>query len=115
MMPFSDFKVGPARGVFAGLGKHWNAVLDDAQSYEGLRRAIVKQNDPDIGRFVEAVRRYAGVCSSGEYRLLLAVCALCDFGHLADDLSGSSTWQNITRGCDQEFRAAIAACIEAAA
>jgi hypothetical protein len=26
----------------------------------------IAHNDPDIGRFVTAVRRYAGVCSSGE-------------------------------------------------
>ncbi len=112
-MAFSDFKIGPARHLFAALGKDWVAVLDGAQSYEGLRRAILGYNDPD-GRFVRAVRRYVGVCSSGEFSLLLAVCALSDFGHVADDLSRGTAWQNITRGCDREYRAAIAACVEAA-
>ena len=113
-MTFSDFKIGPASHLFAALGRDWAAVLDGAQSYEGLRHAILECDDGDVGRFVRAVRRYAGVCSSGEFSLLVAVCALADFGHVADDLSRGTAWQNITRGCDQEYRAAIAACVEAA-
>ncbi|MBR0749983.1 hypothetical protein JQ582_39345 [Bradyrhizobium japonicum] len=113
-MKFTEFKTGPARSVFAGLGKDWAAILDEAYSFEELRREIVFHNDRDVGRFVAAVRRYAGKCSSGEFRLLLAVCALADFGHVADELSGGRAWQDITRGCDLRFRAAIAACVEEA-
>jgi hypothetical protein len=109
-MLFSDFKQGPARGVMAALGKDWLAILDNTESYEELRHAIVEHNDPDTGRFVRYVRRYAGVCSSGEFRLLLALCCFADFGHVADEMSAGTTWQNIVRGCDNEFRAAIAAC-----
>jgi hypothetical protein len=47
-------------------------ILGDAQSYEELRHGILEHNDPDHGRFVRAFRRYAQVCSSGEFRLLLA-------------------------------------------
>jgi hypothetical protein len=43
-----------------------------------IRREIVFHNDRDVGRFVAAVRRYAGKGSSGEVRLLLAVCALAE-------------------------------------
>jgi hypothetical protein len=38
---------------------------------------------------------------------------LADFAHVADELSGGRAWQDITRGCDLRFRAAIAACVEA--
>jgi hypothetical protein len=111
-MSFSDLKVGPARHLFAALGADWATVFNAAQSFEGLRYAIVRHNDPDVGRFVRAVRRYAKVCSSGEYRLLLAICSLADFGHVADELSAGLAWQNIVRGCDREYRAAIAACVK---
>ncbi|MBR0999301.1 MULTISPECIES: hypothetical protein [Bradyrhizobium] len=113
-MKFSEFKTGPARSVLAGLGRDWVAILDEANSFEELRREIVFHNDADVGRFGAAVRRYAGKCSSGEYRLLLAICALADFGHVADELAAGRAWQDITRGCDLRFRAAIAACVEAA-
>ncbi|MFQ3451794.1 hypothetical protein PMN64_00495 [Bradyrhizobium sp. UFLA01-814] len=113
-MKFSEFKHGPARHLFAGLGGEWLAIFDGTHSFEELRFAIIDRNDKDVGRFVRAIRRYAGFCSSGEFRLLLAVAAFADFGHVADDLSGNTTWQNITRGCDADYRAAIAACVMAA-
>jgi hypothetical protein len=109
---FSDFKVGPARHLFAALGADWATMFDAAQSFEGLRYAIVRHNDSDVGRFVRAVHCYAKICSSGEYRLLLAICALVDFGHVADELSAGLAWQKIVRGCDGRYRAAIAACVE---
>lgn len=111
-MSLSEFKIGPARHLFAALGGDWSTVLDDSQSYEDLRRAIVLHNDPDVGRFVRAARRYARVCSSGEFRLLLAICAFADFGHVADEMSTGTAWQNIVRGCDRHYRSAIAACVE---
>ena len=113
-MEFTEFKSGPASSLFAGLGKDWAAIREEAYSFEHLRRTIIHYNDRDVGRFVAVVRRYAGKCSSGEYRLLLAVCALADFGHVADELAGGRAWQDITRGCDHRFQAAIAACVEAA-
>ena len=63
----------------------------------------------ELGRFVKAARSYAKTCSSGEPRLLLAVCAAVDFAYLADDLAGGRAWQDITAGCDLRYRAAIAA------
>lgn len=113
-MDFAEFQNGPARSIFAGLGREWAAILEQAGSFEHLRHMIVSHNDRDIGRFVKAVRRYAKTCSSGEYRLLLAICAFADFGHVADELVAGRAWQDITRGCDLSFRAAIAACVEAA-
>lgn len=113
-MNFAEFKLGPARSIFAGLGTDWAVILDEAYSFEELRQEIVFHNDRDVGHFVAAVRRYARKCSSGEYRLLLAICAFADFGHVADELSGGRAWQDMTRGCDLRFRATIAACVEAA-
>lgn len=113
-MNFTEFKSGPARGIFAGLGTDWAVLLEEAHSFEELRQEIVFHNDRDVGRFVVAVRRYASKCSSGEYKLLLAICAFADFGHVGDELAGGRAWQDITRGCDRRFRAAIAACVEAA-
>ena len=63
---------------------------------------------------MKAVRRYAKSCSSSERHLLLAVCTVCDFGHLANDLAADRAWQDITTGCDARLRAAIAACVMAA-
>lgn len=113
MMLFSEFQRGAAQHVFAGLGEQWLTILRQAGSYEDLRSTVVRVNDKDIGRFVAAVRRYAGKCSTGEFRLLLAICSLCDFGHIADEFASGHAWQNIARSCDREFRAAIAACVEA--
>jgi hypothetical protein len=114
LMDFLEFKNGPARSLFAGLGEDWAALLEQASSFEHLRHMVIGHNDRDIGRFVKAVRRYAKTCSSGEYRLLLAVTAFADFGHVADELAGGRAWQDITRGCDLRYRAAIAACVAAA-
>ena len=86
-MNYDEFKSGPARSVFAGLGRDWATILQEAYSFEHLRRTVIDHNDCDIGRFVKAVRQCAKTCSSGEFRLLLAVCALTDFGHIADELA----------------------------
>jgi hypothetical protein len=113
-MEFTEFKGGPASSLFRGAGEGLGRHSERGPLVENLRRTIIHHNNRDVGRFVAAVRRYAGKCSSGEYRLLLAVCALADFGHVADELTGGRAWQDITRGCDFRFRAAIAACVEAA-
>jgi hypothetical protein len=110
-MNFTEFKRGPAGSVFAGLGKEWADLLQSTGCFEDLRRAVVVRNAKDIGLFVTVVRRYAETCSSGEFRLLLAICTLVDFGHLADDLADGKAWQDLVTGCDRRFRAAIAACV----
>jgi len=110
-MDFSAFKAGPAGNVFAGLGEEWTDVLHRSESFEHLRRTVVARNAHRTGCFVAAARHYAKTCSSGERRLLLAVCTVCDFGHLADDLAAGRAWQDITMGCDARYRAAIAACV----
>jgi hypothetical protein len=110
-MNFTEFKNGPAGSVLAGLGKEWADLLQSTGCFEDFRHAVVIRNAKDIGLFVTAVRRYAGICSSGEFRLLLAICTLVDFGHLADDLADGKAWQDLVMGCDRRFRAAIAACM----
>jgi len=115
MMDYATFKTGPASRVFAGLGDEWAGILERSLSFDGLRDAVVRRNDETRGCFATAVRTYAGVASQGEHSLLLAICTMVDFGHLADKLAEPHvTWQNIVRGCDGQTRAAIAACIEAA-
>ena len=32
-MEFTEFKAGPARSVFAGLGRDWAAILEEAWSF----------------------------------------------------------------------------------
>lgn len=109
-MDFSASKAGPAGNVFAGLGKDWTDVLHRSESFEHLRRSVADRNAHRVGCFVTAACRYARTCSS-ERRLLLAVCTVCDFGHMADDLATGRAWQDITTGCDARYRAAIAACV----
>ncbi|MFB6418571.1 hypothetical protein [Bradyrhizobium tunisiense] len=110
-MNFSEFKTGPVRRVFAGLGQEWVDLLQSAEDFENLRRSIVVRNARAIGSFATAVRRYARTCSCGELRLLLAACALVDFAHLSDELADGKAWKDMTRGCDRQHRAAIAACL----
>jgi hypothetical protein len=113
-MDFDEFKSGPARGIFAGLGGEWPEVLSRSESFEHLRSAVINRNahPRKIGCFATAVRRHAGICSSGELRVLLAICLVCDFGHLADELAGGRAWEDITMGCGPRERATIAACVE---
>jgi hypothetical protein len=75
-MDYIDFKNGPAAGIFAALGEDWADVLGRSESFDDLRRSVVDLNGRDHGRFVNAARGYATTCSSGELRLLLAVCAV---------------------------------------
>jgi hypothetical protein len=110
-MNFVDFKNGPVGSIFGGLGEGWTDVLRQSESFAALRRSVVDLNDRGRGRFVKAARSYATTCSSGELRLLRAVCAVTDFAHLADELAGGRAWQDITAGCDLRYRTAIAACI----
>ncbi len=111
VMNYIAFKNGPASGIFAGLGEGWADVPKLNESFEGLRWSVVNRNDRDHGSFVKAARSYSSTCSSGELRLLLAVCTMLDFAHVADDLAGGRAWQDITIGCDLRYRAAIAACV----
>ena len=43
-MDFAEFKNGPARSLFAGLGKDWAALLEQASSFEHLRRMVISHN-----------------------------------------------------------------------
>lgn len=107
---FEQFKTGPARSIFRAM--QLDEFLDAAASFRMLRRLIVDYNDCDKGLFVDAVRRYEGVCSSGERVLLLAICCLCDFAWLADELQQGLTWQQFSR-VGGDYRKAVAACIAA--
>jgi hypothetical protein len=110
-MKFEEFKTGPARSVMRGLGGVWGGCLENATSYGAFRYLVVEMNDPNKGNFRKAVKKYAQVCSSGEYRLLLGICLLTDFPHVADALSRSQTWEIIRTGMDDDFRRALAACV----
>lgn len=46
-MSYEEFKSGPVRRVFAGLGTEWESILSAATSCAGLRRAIGERNDKD--------------------------------------------------------------------
>jgi hypothetical protein len=91
------------------MGEDRADVLGRSESFDDLRSSVVDRNDGDRGRFVKAVRRLATKCSSEELRLLLAICAVLDFAHLADDLARGQAWQ------DDRMRPAlpwaIAACV----
>jgi hypothetical protein len=115
MMRFVEFKTGPVASLFAALGDDWCRLLGRCTSYAELRDAVVTRNDTSPGAFSSAIKDYAGVCSSGERCLAAAVCTLCDFDFVADEIYGPMpVWQNIVRGCSAEYRARIAACIEQA-
>jgi hypothetical protein len=117
-MDFAEFKVSePARAIFRKLGLE--GYLYEANSWRMLRILIVHFNDPDEGRFVERARRCNGVCSSGERILLHAICYVCDFAWLADELGGKGhtkngvwVWRNMDR-VSGVWRRAVAACIAA--
>lgn len=53
-------------------------------------------NDQDDGRYVDAVQRYSGKCSSGERVLLLAILYATDFAWLADELDDGRTWRRLS-------------------
>ena len=107
-MNFTEFKSGLAGSVFAGLGKEWPTRCKAPVASKISASRSSSATPKDIGLFVTALRRYAGTCSSGEFRLLLAICTVVDFGHLADDLADGKAWQDLVMGCDRRFRVAIA-------
>jgi hypothetical protein len=110
-MTFTEFKAGqPAQAMFRKLGL--TGYLEAANSWRALRAIIVEFNDCDKGNFVKLVRRCDGVASSGERILLHAICCVCDFAWLADELSAGEAWQRMDRASGEWCRA-VAACIEA--
>lgn len=109
-MKFSEFKVGPARGIMRALGGEFAEVLGATSSYSFLRRKVVALNDEDRGCVAKAARRYAGVCSPGERELLKGILLLCDFAHIADEIADGEAYGNMTR-CGGDFRQALAACV----
>ena len=54
-MDFADFKNGPARGIFAGLGDDWSEMFRQSASFEDLRNSVVERND----------RRYRAAIAAG--------------------------------------------------
>ena len=115
-MHFGDFKgSGAARGIFRKMGLL--EYLEAANSWRDLRTLIVDFNDADEGNFVKLARECDGVASSGERVLLHAVCYVCDFAWLADELATDSkgkgrAWQNMHR-VSGDHRRAVAACVGA--
>jgi len=49
-------------------------------------------------------------CSPGERELLKGILLLCDFAHVADEISAGEAYVNMTR-CGGDFRYALAACV----
>ena len=109
-MEFSWFKsCHPTQTVFRamGLGRH----LDAAGSWNELRSIVVEYNDNDSG-FVDAARRYDGMCSSGERVLLHAILYVTDFAWLADELDDGRTWRRMAN-VSGIYRQAVMACLNA--
>lgn len=132
MLSFEQFKESrPVRVLMIGLGpvnpageKRWIDVLDGSPNYESFRRNVIANNAALMGQswFVKAVTRRAGTCSTGELNLLYALCCLCDFGHVADEVSckldakvANKTWSDIYASMDEPHAAVLAACIYHAA
>jgi hypothetical protein len=110
-MIFAEWKASqPAQAMFRKLGL--SQYLEAATSWRALRSLIVDFNDRDKGNFVKLVRRCDGVASSGERILLHAICYVCDFAWLADELAEGKAWRNMDR-VSGEWRLAVAACIAA--
>ncbi len=110
-LSFQAFQASePASAMFRKLGLE--AYLAGATSWRALRTMIVHFNNPNEGNFVKLVRRCDGVCSSGERILLHAICHVCDFAWLADELAKGKAWRNMDR-VSGKWRLAVAACIAA--
>jgi hypothetical protein len=119
-MTFDEWKnARPVRDMFRKLDL--TDYLEPAQSWRSLRLLIVEFNDGNNGNFVEFVRDCNGAASSGERILLHAICYVCDFAWLADELSGTANvdgkpfgaaWRNMDRA-NGEHRRCVAACIGA--
>ena len=120
MNDFAWFKQSePARAMFRKLDL--SDYLESATSWRALRALIVDFNGCDQGNFVNLARQCDGVASSGERVLLHAICYVCDFAWLADELDAgkaspardrNNTWRNMDRA-GGDWRRAVAACIAA--
>jgi hypothetical protein len=109
-MKFETLKSGPPRYIMSALGPDFLQALEMAPSYKLFRKAILTLNDEDRGCFVRAAKRYGRVCSLGERELLKGIFLLCDFAHIADEISAGEAYGNMTR-CGGDFRYAFAACV----
>jgi hypothetical protein len=116
-MTFDKFKASePARSMCRRLGI--DQLLKAAESWSDFRALVVRHNDPDIGRVVDAGRRAYGTCSSGERILVKAILYVTDFAWLADELDADEgdkrgrTWRRMD-SASGEFRECVAACIGA--
>ncbi len=108
-MKFHDFKRNVAvASVLAALGLR--DELQDSTSFGDLNFLAQPDTDEDGEQFVRRVRRYAGVCSSGEAVVLAALLYLLGRDDLADEMDEGRTWHRIHR-VSGEFRSAVAGCI----
>jgi hypothetical protein len=109
-MDFMSFKSSqPAREVFNAM--KLSDCLQAAQSWDQLRRLVIKLNHQDDGRYVDTARRYDGVCSSGERVLLHAILYATDFAWLADELDDGHTWRRLSNASG-DHREAVVACLQ---
>lgn len=109
-MKYDDFKHGAPAFIMRALGAPFREALESASSYAMFRKLIIDLNDQTPGCFVKAARKYGRVCSPGERELLKAILLLCEFAHVADEISAGKAYVNITR-CGGDFRLAFAACV----
>ena len=109
-MKYEAFKAGPPRWIMGALGEDFLWALESAPNYATFRKMIIALNDQNRGCFVKAARTNGGVCSPGERELLKGILLLCDFAHVADEISNGVAYGNMTR-CGGEFRQAFAACV----
>lgn len=132
MMTFHEFKTSNSvRSLLGSMGKvppnpravedndasSWLAALEVSSTYADFRQRIIRLNDPSHGHWINAIKRRAGTCSTGEYWLLMGIAMLTDFGHIANQLTKANTkrrtgpWSGMYASLDLQHAAALAACV----
>lgn len=106
MLTFKSFRDGPGSGISRSLGFD----ISGLETWSEFTAEAVRFNFQTDGGLVDAARRRAGVCSSGELPLLCAFLAAADFAWLADELTGTEAWSRFGIP-DTAYRQAIAAAI----
>lgn len=91
-MDFETWKeLQPVQGAARHLGFDLGKCVD-WQDYGGRFRFA---NTKDVGNLVNRAREIAGVLSSGELPVLLAMLHAADFSRQADELSQGEIWTKL--------------------
>jgi hypothetical protein len=130
MMTYQEFKSsGAVRSLLSSMGKvppklaasgdafSWLEALEISSTYPDFRKCIIRLNDPNHGHWINAIKRRAGTCSTGEYWQLMGIAMLTDFGHVANQLTKANMkrrtgpWSGMYASLDGEHATALAACV----